>query len=610
MKLNYKRTILVGFAFFLICAFWQAYDNTVPLILTNKFGMSQTWSGVIMALDNVLALFLLPLFGHISDKCTHPRGRRTPFIVVGTLIAAVALIALSFADNAQLKRLDKVSAIDDPAALTVIYNEQKDATLLSPSGESFILGHKFTEAEFTAIRSQTVTPEGKTVTDPAYTNYVVPARQACARDAAAANPGALVVFVGLLLIILLSMATFRSPAVALMPDVTPKPLRSKANAVINLMGSAGGIIVLALGMVFATASVSNSMMSYTGYFGVIAALMLAALVVFMLTVREPEWAKEMQAQSVAAGVENAEEAAHPNEGRKLSADEVKSLLLILLSIVLWFFGYNAVTSKYSVYASNILHKDYNLTLIIAQAAAIAAYLPVGFIAGRIGRKKTILAGVVMLTVAFGVAGFLTADSPSALMNAMFALAGIAWATINVNSFPMVVELASGGDVGKYTGFYYTASMAAQVATPMVSGLLMDKFGMHVLFPYAAASKVLKKYKGAYCVESFDPRCLMWLWQNEPDILRGQLSEDFSAHGDAQHLPGGIRWILANLLLNVRTRPDFIAYRFEDRGNLSLRLCRGFYKVQEASWTVRDRETMEKAEAAGNLVIFEHFDPRG
>ena len=490
MKLNYKRTILVGFAFFLICAFWQAYDNTVPLILTNKFGMSQTWSGVIMALDNVLALFLLPLFGHISDKFTHPRGRRTPFIVVGTLIAAVALIALSFADNAQLKRLDKVSAIDDPAALTVIYNEQKDATLLSPSGESFILGHKFTEAEFTAIRSQTVNDEGKTITDPAYTNYVVPARQACARDAAAANPGALVVFVGLLLIILLSMATFRSPAVALMPDVTPKPLRSKANAVINLMGSAGGIIVLALGMVFATASVSNSMMSYTGYFGVIAALMLAALVVFMLTVREPEWAREMQAQSVAAGIEDAEETDHPSEGRKLSADEVKSLLLILLSIVLWFFGYNAVTSKYSVYASNILHKDYNLTLIIAQAAAIAAYLPVGFIAGKIGRKKTILAGVVMLTVAFGVAGFLTADSPAALMNAMFALAGIAWATINVNSFPMVVELASGGDVGKYTGFYYTASMAAQVATPMVSGLLMDKFGMHVLFPYAAVFTAL------------------------------------------------------------------------------------------------------------------------
>ena len=409
MKLNDKRTILVGLAFLSICAFWQMYDNIIPLILTNTFHLDETISGAIMAADNVLALFLLPFFGALSDRTSTKIGRRMPFILGGTAAAVILMNLLPLFDNG-------------------------------------------------------------------YAN--------------GASTGKLAMFVVTLGLLLVAMGTYRSPAVALMPDVTPKPLRSKANAVINLMGSAGGIIVLALGMVFATASVSNSMMSYTGYFGVIAALMLAALVVFMLTVREPEWAREMQAQSVAAGVENAEEADHPNEGRKLSADEVKSLLLILLSIVLWFFGYNAVTSKYSVYASNILHKDYNLTLIIAQAAAIAAYLPVGFIAGKIGRKKTILAGVVMLTVAFGVAGFLTADSPAALMNAMFALAGIAWATINVNSFPMVVELASGGDVGKYTGFYYTASMAAQVATPMVSGLLMDKFGMHVLFPYAAVFTAL------------------------------------------------------------------------------------------------------------------------
>ena len=201
MKLNYKRTILVGFAFFLICAFWQAYDNTIPLILTNKFGMSQTWSGVIMALDNVLALFLLPLFGHISDKCTHPKGRRTPFIVVGTLLAAVALIALSFVDNAQLKHLDKVSAIDDPAALAEIYQEQKDATLLTPGGESFILGQKITQGEFTAIRSQ-ITEGESTVTNPDYTNYVVPARQACAHAVTRTHPGTVVLFVVLLLIIL------------------------------------------------------------------------------------------------------------------------------------------------------------------------------------------------------------------------------------------------------------------------------------------------------------------------------------------------------------------------------------------------------------------------
>lgn len=482
MKLNYKRTILVGFAFFLICAFWQAYDNTIPLILTNKFGMSQTWSGVIMALDNILALFMLPLFGAISDKHQGKRGRRTPFIVIGTLIAAVMLIALSFVDNAQLKHIRDVSTVDDPAALTMIYEKEQQETLLTPGGEKFVLSEKFSQEEFAAMESQIVSGD-KTITNPDYTNYVVPARQAYAWQVTAESPATLIFFIALLLVILVAMAAFRSPAVALMPDVTMKPLRSKANAVINLMGSAGGILVLALGMVFATSAVRNSLMSYTGYFGVIAAIMLAALVVFMLTVREVEWAEEMQRDSISYGVE--EEEAVSGEERKLSVEEVKSLIFLLLSIVLWFFGYNAVTSKYSVYASNILHKDYNLTLIIAQAAAIVAYLPVGMIASKVGRKKTILTGVVMLTVAFGAAGFMNAESPTMLMNAMFALAGIAWATINVNSFPMVVEMCSGGNVGKYTGFYYTASMAAQVATPMLSGLLMDKLGMRVLFPYAA-----------------------------------------------------------------------------------------------------------------------------
>ena len=269
-----------------------------------------------------------------------------------------------------------------------------------------------------------------------------------------------------------------------MPDVTIKPLRSKANAVINLMGSAGGILVLALGMVFATSSVKNSLMSYKVYFGVIGAVMLLALVIFLLTVKEPKLVKKMHEDSKRFGIEEDEPDAEPGASRGLSAGEKKSLLFILASIVLWFMGYNAVTSKYSVYASNILHKDYNLTLIIAQAAAIISYLPVGIVASKVGRKKTILAGVVMLGVSFGVAAFLRSESPTMLMNLMFALAGIGWATINVNSFPMVVELCSGADVGKYTGFYYTASMAAQVVTPMFSGFLMDHMGMTVLFPYA------------------------------------------------------------------------------------------------------------------------------
>ena len=484
MKLNYKRTILVGFAFFLISAFWQAYDATIPVILTNKFGMSQTWSGVIMALDNILAVFMLPLFGALSDKCNTKYGKRTPFITVGTIVAAVAILCLSFVDNMQLQNISAVSAIDDPAALEVIYDAESDTKLQTPEGEQFVLSDALSKEEFTAIRVKITDENGKTVTNPDYTNYVAPARQAYAQHKTAAEPTALMLFVALLLIVLVSMATFRSPAVALMPDATMKPLRSKANAIINLMGTAGGILVLVLGMVFSTSAVQNALMSYTIYYGIIAAIMLGALAIFLCTVREPRWAAQMAADSVKYGIEEAVDA-DTSEKRTLSAAEKRSLICILLSIALWYFGYNAVTSKYSVYAGNILDKDYNTTMLLAQGAAILAYLPAGTVASKIGRRKTILGGVVMLTAAFGCAAFMRASSPTWVMNILFALAGIAWATINVNSFPMVVEMCSGADIGKYTGFYYTASMTAQIATPMFSGFLMDKMGMTVLFPYAA-----------------------------------------------------------------------------------------------------------------------------
>ena len=484
MKLNYKRTILVGFAFFLISAFWQAYDATIPVILTNKFGMSQTWSGIIMALDNVLAVFMLPMFGALSDKCNTKHGKRTPFITIGTLIAAVALVGLSFVDNAQLKNISDVATIDDPAALTVIYDSQANVELQTPEGKEFVLSEIFSEEDFTAIRCKVEDVEtGKKVTNPDYTNYVAPARQAYVAQKTAENSTELVLFVILLLVVLVAMATFRSPAVALMPDVTVKPLRSKANAVINLMGTAGGIIVLVLGMVFATSAVQNAMMSYTVYYGVIAGIMVGALAIFLLTVREKKWAQQMYDDSIRYGIE--EEVEDNGEKRGLTSAEKKSLIFILLSIALWYFGYNAVTSKYSVYATNILSKDYNTTMLLAQAAAIVAYLPAGMVASKIGRKKTIMSGVVLLTTAFACAAFMRSSSPTWLMNIMFITAGIGWATINVNSFPMVVEMCSGSDIGKYTGYYYTASMTAQIATPVLSGFLMDNVAETVLFPYAA-----------------------------------------------------------------------------------------------------------------------------
>ena len=481
MKLNYKRTILVGFAFFLICAFWQAYDATIPVILTNKFGMSQTASGIIMALDNILAVFMLPIFGALSDKCRSPKGKRTPFITIGTTIAAVLLVGLAFVDNIQLQRVSDIAAIDDPAALSVIYDQQADATLQTPEGEEFVLKDVMSKEAFTAITSSIELTSGKSITNPDYTSYVVPARQACAATATAAQPVPMYLFIGLLLALLIAMSIFRSPAVALMPDVTVKPLRSKANAVINLMGTAGGILVLVLGIVFATSAVKNAMMNYYVYYGIIAALMLGALAIFVLTVREPKWAAEMQEASATLD----EEVADEGEKRRLTKSEITSMLLILASVALWYIGYNAVTSKYSLYASSVLGMDYNTTMLIAQGAAIVSYLPAGMVASKIGRKKTILGGVVMLAAAFAIAAFMRAGSPVLLMNVLFALAGIGWATINVNSFPMVVEMCSGADIGKFTGYYYTASMAAQVITPIFSGYLMDQMGMTVLFPYAA-----------------------------------------------------------------------------------------------------------------------------
>lgn len=522
MKLNYKKVIFVGFAFFLILAFWQAYDAIVPLMLVNKFGLNQTVSGVIMALDNVLAVFMLPLFGSLSDRTKSKYGKRTPYIVLGTIVAICAFIGLSFMDNLQLNNLNaklngthyqemlweenmevsngeynsftnqgvvKNYSLHDYAAqinfnknydeLTDTEKEAAKSWYLSVDYDTTYYYNKDASAPYSSTER-----EGDRAVN-AFSNLVTPARNQLAFEQTKENPVPLIFFIILLLVTLIAMATFRSPAVALMPDVTIKPLRSQANAVINLLGTAGGIFVLVLGMVFGTSKASNQMMSFTWYIVAVCAIMALGLVLFILKVREPKWAKEMEEDTQKYCPEPELQEAEGTAKRKLDKSHLTSLLLILASVALWYIGYNAVTSKYSLYASNVLQKDYNLTLLIAQGAAIIAYIPVGFLAGKIGRKKTILIGVAMLTAAFGGAIFVNATTSDLLINLLFALAGIAWATINVNSFPMVVELASGGDVGKYTGYYYTASMAAQILTPILSGALMDLAGnMRPLFPYA------------------------------------------------------------------------------------------------------------------------------
>jgi maltose/moltooligosaccharide transporter len=296
----------------------------------------------------------------------------------------------------------------------------------------------------------------------------------------------IVMFVILLFFVLVSMSIFRSPAVALMPDVTIKPLRSKANAVINLMGAGGGLLAIVVGILFGTDK--TSYMTYTWYFAAIAALMLVFLGIFLFKVKEPRLLEEVEQEKKKYGLTDEEE--EGKEGsEKLSGGKLRSLLFLLASVFLWFTAYNAVTSKFSVYAGNVLNMGYNLPLLIAQGVAIAAFIPIGIIASKIGRKKSIIAGIIILTVGFTGAYFVTPKT-TYFMYAIFILAGIGWATINVNSYPMVVEMSKGTNIGRYTGFYYTASMAAQIITPILSGFLMDMTSMRVLFPYATLFSIL------------------------------------------------------------------------------------------------------------------------
>ena len=459
MKLNYKRIVPVGMAFFLILAFWQAYDAIVPLILTNHFGLPQSASGVVMSIDNVLAVFMLPLFGALSDKVSTRFGKRTPFIVLGTIAAVIAFAFLAVVDLWQFDQLIEAGISERYHDAQIALNNANEV-LDAAKAAGDAAGVEAAKALLANI------------------NAGVDVIRADVLALTLDNIAPLITFIGVLLVLLITMATFRSPAVALMPDVTVKPLRSKGNAIINLTGTAGAIAVLGLGAVFGTSSEMG--MTYLGYILAVIGIMLLGLILFVAIVRERKWAADMEEETARLGLEEPVNQ-ETGEARRLSRAEFRSLLLILASVALWYIGYNSITSKYSVYATNVLGFDFNLTLIIAQAAAIVSYIPVGIVSSRIGRKKAILAGVIMLASAFFAGIFIGRTSPEPIMYAVFSLAGIGWATINVNSFPMVVELARGGDVGKYTGYYYTASMAAQIVAPILSGFLYDALGMEYTF---------------------------------------------------------------------------------------------------------------------------------
>lgn len=424
-KLNYKRTFLIGLAFLSICSFWQMYDNIIPLILQNTYHLGETMTGAVMALDNVLAIFLLPVFGMLSDKVHTKLGRRMPFIVAGTILAVIFMMLLPMIDNAEKARWS--------------------------TGESF-------------------------------SNQVI--------------------FLAVLFFTLVSMGLYRSPAVALMPDVTPNHLRSRANAVINLMGAVGGVYALIMIKVLVG---KGETPDYLPLFASIAAVMVIAVGILVITIRENKLREEVEKaeaantekveeKAIAEGVEavgeieavaDTEQSGATGKVKGMPKEVKRSMYFMLASIFLWFTAYNAVTTAFSRYTKVVWKMEggsFANCLMVATVAAILSYIPIGNISAKIGRKKTIMGGVLLMAACYGSAIFAREYHP--IVNVAFALIGVAWAAINVNSYPMIVAMSSGSDVGKFTGTYYTFSMAAQILTPVLSGFLLENVSYNTLFPYA------------------------------------------------------------------------------------------------------------------------------
>ncbi|MBE6038820.1 MAG: SLC45 family MFS transporter [Anaerofustis stercorihominis] len=419
MKLNYKRTFVIGLVFFSITMMASLHDSLTPKILYS-FGVGETLIGIIMAVDNVFAIAMMPLFGYLSDRTNSKYGKRTPFFFVGTILASVFLIMLPIADN---------------------------------------------------MRN-------------------------------------LPLFIACLFGFLLSLATYRSPGVSVMSDVTPKPLRSKANGVINLMGTLAGIVGIVLTSLFYKERILeweynaigdkvpvlganglpilDNSVNNIGIYIAVAAIAIIAMLIYVFSVNENKLVKEREEIEKQLGIIQSDESGE-SQKQKLSPEEKKSLILILFSISLWFFGYNAVITFFSNYATTVLGIEgggFSKYLLVANVGGVIAFIPAGIVAGKLGRKKTILTGVAILTTAFASGIFFTKETP--LLYGLFMLAGIGWATINVNSLPMITEFAQSSNIGQFTGYYYFASMSAQTLTPVISGFLIENLsiGYRVLFIYA------------------------------------------------------------------------------------------------------------------------------
>lgn len=419
-KLNYKRTFIIGFAFFGILLLWQVYDSWCPMFLTSLFQNAfhiedakevQYLVGIMMAIDNLAALILLPIFGHLSDKTKSPIGKRMPYILVGTFICAVAFPFIPLAMH-----YNNVAGVLCCMAIVVIF-----------------------------------------------------------------------------------AMMYRNPAVALMPDITPKPLRSKANGIINIMGYIGGAFATVMGIFFSATSyftlVNGKESAYNNIwtievpFIVASVLMLVSALVLFFLIKENKIEEEMKEEmrrgeeyaAIEDKIEDGKEEAPMSKANKIM------LILILAAEFFWFMSDNGIGTFMTNYTSWHLHSDTSkmmIATILGGLASVLGFLFGGTIASKIGRKWTIVTGLGITVISLLVWTICTYTIPISIpeegtLNSfpiyiyiVWALKGFGMSLVHVNSFPMVVELCSSKKIGKFTGYYYAASMAAQTVTPILVGSLM------------------------------------------------------------------------------------------------------------------------------------------
>jgi MFS family permease len=557
LKLNYPKTIKVGLGFCVVMIFWTVYNFVMPLLLEQAFGFSNTIRNIIVGIGSVMSIFLLPLFGKLSDKTHTKWGRRTPYIVLGTVITIVSMIFLPWTVSSQLTASSQVRAeyyslfatedaiIDDVSRVDLMaswwdmavndedYTFVEKSTVNAINEDSSITDKRayFSSLYYLEYNVQISTDddgfmgmggnpsvyyksvdggENVEITETEYnsisslqTDYTKYASYGVKQFVGLQvnsniSTTSLVLFIICLLGILLSQTIIRTPAVSLMPDITPSPLRSPGNAMISLIGGVGGAVgflIYTVVFMFDSPTFILSSQYWVIFLGMALALVVV-LALFLILVKEKKWVAEYEDICRKYDLPVSDEENEKKHVEKVSLlqkygkEKMVSFYLILGAIFMWFLGYSAIGTNLSVYCVKVLNLTSGLASIVSGASMLVAaigFIPVGILARKIGRKWSIILGFALAVVSYFLVGIFVRpeNNPMIIFTLCYLISGFGLIFANVNTLPMVLELSSPSDVGSFTGYYYVATMSAQALGPILGGLIMDNVNNYALFFFSA-----------------------------------------------------------------------------------------------------------------------------